>query len=321
MALNALIVGICIYNTPANRIQRQLDLGNKYLEEENYEQAIVEFDKAIAIDPMSADAYLGKAEAYIAIGDLDAAMETLQAGYEITKDEALKAKLDEIYSIKQIEEGKAKAYADMQKLYELLEAEDYKGARAEADKIEYQYLAETVSDTYIYCPGQEASLSGEGVGIYGENKYLYFGNYVNGIREGIGVYIWTDNLSEKTESVVTVYVGEWKNDKPNGQGEIICQTVEIWGNGTWDLKGNLVDGLWNGEVERHLIQDEDIVFNLTFSTENGIAESKAEEYQEWCAEWGFDEEERYDISEPEVVTAYDYVIRGDQAETIVCVTE
>lgn len=96
VVLIALIIGIGLYNTPANRLARLLDLGNRYLEEQNYEQAIVEFDKAIAIDPMCVEAYLGKAEAYVGLGDLQAAADTLQIGYELTNDERLKAKLDEI---------------------------------------------------------------------------------------------------------------------------------------------------------------------------------------------------------------------------------
>lgn len=96
VVLFALIVGIGLYNTPANRLTRQLDLGNRYLEEQNYEQAIVEFDKAIAIDPMSVDAYLGKADAYIGMDDLQSALDTLQTGYDLTGDERLKMKLNEI---------------------------------------------------------------------------------------------------------------------------------------------------------------------------------------------------------------------------------
>ena len=96
VVLIALVAGIGIYNSPNNRLSRQLDLGNRYLEEQNYEQAIVEFDKAIEIDPMCVDAYLGKAEAYIGLGDLQSALDTLQAGYELTHDERLKSKSDEI---------------------------------------------------------------------------------------------------------------------------------------------------------------------------------------------------------------------------------
>lgn len=52
---------------PASRLQRQLVLGRRYLEVQSYAQAILEVDKAIAIDPMNVEAYLCKTEAYIGL--------------------------------------------------------------------------------------------------------------------------------------------------------------------------------------------------------------------------------------------------------------
>lgn len=95
----AVTAGIVIYDTPEKRLARQLDLGNRYLEEQNYEQAIVAFDLAIAIDPKSAEAYLGKAEAYIGLEDTGQALATLERGYEVTRDEQLKARMDEMTSV------------------------------------------------------------------------------------------------------------------------------------------------------------------------------------------------------------------------------
>ena len=89
-------ISIGVYNTPSNRINRHLNLGQKYLEEHDYEQAIVEFDKVIAIDPMSVDAYLGKAQAYESMGNKGKAIEVLQAGYEITNDLRLKDYIDKL---------------------------------------------------------------------------------------------------------------------------------------------------------------------------------------------------------------------------------
>lgn len=71
------------------KISSYLAAGQKYLLEMNYEQAIVEFDKIIAIDPNNAEAYLGKAEALFALGKDDEALETLNKGYLLTKDEAI----------------------------------------------------------------------------------------------------------------------------------------------------------------------------------------------------------------------------------------
>lgn len=87
--LIALIIGIGIYNSPSNQLSRQLDLGNRYLEEQNYEQAVLAFDKAIEIDPMNVEAYLGKAQAYAGMGDVSMAIQALEEGYERTGDERL----------------------------------------------------------------------------------------------------------------------------------------------------------------------------------------------------------------------------------------
>ena len=78
----AMTFGIIIYNTPSNRLSRQLELGEKYLDEQNYEQAVVEFDKAIAIDPMNGRAYIGKAEAYVGMGDYEQAAATYAAALQ-----------------------------------------------------------------------------------------------------------------------------------------------------------------------------------------------------------------------------------------------
>ena len=71
VALIALAVGIGIYNTPANRLQRQLELGNRYLEEQQYEEAIVAFEKAISIDDRCLEAYVGGIKAYQGLGDTE----------------------------------------------------------------------------------------------------------------------------------------------------------------------------------------------------------------------------------------------------------
>ncbi len=73
VAAVALAAGIGIYNTPANRLQRQLDLGNKFLEEQQYEQAVLAFEQAIAIDEHCMEAYAGGVKAYLASGDADGA--------------------------------------------------------------------------------------------------------------------------------------------------------------------------------------------------------------------------------------------------------
>lgn len=96
--LIALLIGIGINHSPAGRLAKQLELGQKYLEEMKYEEAVVAFNNAIEIDPMNADAYLGLVEVYIRTGDFDKAYEYAAKGYELTGDERLQEKMDMIES-------------------------------------------------------------------------------------------------------------------------------------------------------------------------------------------------------------------------------
>lgn len=78
-----IVVAVGIYigaGSGQRKLSGFLDLGQKYLEDMAYEDAILVFDEAIAIDPKCAEAYLGKAQAQYALGQLDAAVTTLQEG-------------------------------------------------------------------------------------------------------------------------------------------------------------------------------------------------------------------------------------------------
>ena len=76
--------------------QEQYDLGQRYLTEGNYEEAILAFTAAIEIDPKRPEAYLSLADAYEASGDPDAARKTLEDGLAATNDPNIQARLDEL---------------------------------------------------------------------------------------------------------------------------------------------------------------------------------------------------------------------------------
>ena len=77
-------------------VRTTLQLADRYLSEQNYEQAIIEFEKVLEIEPMNVDAYLGLAEAYMAFGKTDKAIRILEDGIEKTDSYRLKDKLEEI---------------------------------------------------------------------------------------------------------------------------------------------------------------------------------------------------------------------------------
>ena len=59
-----------------------LDLGEKYLLEMNYEQAIVCFERLIEVEPRNPRGYTGAAEAYVGLGDYSSAISILKLGAE-----------------------------------------------------------------------------------------------------------------------------------------------------------------------------------------------------------------------------------------------
>ena len=64
------------------RVQEYLELGDRYLSEIDYEQAVAAFEEVIELDPRRIEAYEGLASAYEGQGDYEAAAETLERGSE-----------------------------------------------------------------------------------------------------------------------------------------------------------------------------------------------------------------------------------------------
>ena len=123
MVITGIVIVLCLIaagifaltaNSAERRLADQLELGRKYLEEMNYEQAIVAFEAAIAIDPKCEEAYLALAETYVAQGtgdsgvylpgaeayvtedSLEKAMEILEEGYSQTGSETILTRLEEL---------------------------------------------------------------------------------------------------------------------------------------------------------------------------------------------------------------------------------
>ena len=98
----ALVLGIIAFmivsqkgvSTASN--MSQLSVGEKYLSDLNFEQAVATLENVIEIEPNNAEAYLSLAKAYTFMGDVDSASTVLQNGYESTKSEVIKRELDKL---------------------------------------------------------------------------------------------------------------------------------------------------------------------------------------------------------------------------------
>ena len=77
--------------------QEQYDLGTRYLNEGNYEEAIIAFTAAIEIDPKRPEAYVGAATAYTALGERQLAIEMLdKAEALLGENDTITAARDEL---------------------------------------------------------------------------------------------------------------------------------------------------------------------------------------------------------------------------------
>ena len=89
-AMVALAIAIVLIFTMNNRPMTAADmlsLGERYLLEMQFEQAIVQFLAVIEIEPMNVRAYLGAAEAFVGLGQMENAANILRQGLERTSSE------------------------------------------------------------------------------------------------------------------------------------------------------------------------------------------------------------------------------------------
>lgn len=83
------------------QIAEQLELGNKYLTEANYEQAIVAFNKVIELDPKIFEAYEKAAEVYIKQNNSEQAFSYVEQAFDVIASltEEEKSKLEKLEDV------------------------------------------------------------------------------------------------------------------------------------------------------------------------------------------------------------------------------
>lgn len=150
----ALVTLLIIFNLPSNRLNRALKLAEKYLNNEEYDAAIEQFNKAIDIDPKCEDAYIGLANAYVELakekmdnGDVDKAVKyyekaikALEKGYDKTDSDDIKELLAEVEKdLKKAENPVEEASAEDQS--DITATDDSEVAEAEIETVPMDYYA------------------------------------------------------------------------------------------------------------------------------------------------------------------------------------
>ena len=248
------------------QVRDLLELGNQYLEEEKYEEAIVAYKQLLAIEPKEATARenivvaaVEWSDDLIEVHEYDKAEEVVADVYSIVPDERLEIKRQEIIDkrdvyekelleIKKKEEERKLALeqitADLSELAQICASGD--------DGAVFAYLASDAFQSLLQSEYIEFDKKYETeygtLGIYENGKYLYFGDYDGEERSGNGTWYIADDED------ICVARGEWSNDKPNGK------QIEKSAHHNSSAEGNVVDGLWDGEVE-YIIRDTSFIPN------------------------------------------------------------
>jgi len=105
IVISALLLLLIMVGCTSRNVQQPLtvtellDLGERYLLELNFEQALVQFLRVIEVEPMNPRGYTGAAEAHLGLGQLDEAVAILQRGYDLTRDSSIFQLLDSLQEI------------------------------------------------------------------------------------------------------------------------------------------------------------------------------------------------------------------------------
>jgi len=154
--LPLLLVAVCLVATAlTTRLGRDnaadhTDLGQKYLNDMNYDGAIVEFLQSLSMDPTIEDARLGLAEAYIASGNPGMASEILKQLTEAESSEAYRLLVES-----QWDEDPHQALLTAQKLVEHTDSED-------AYRLRDELLARVLAEPHSYAQGLDHQLAVKG---------------------------------------------------------------------------------------------------------------------------------------------------------------
>lgn len=278
VALLYLILGQL--NSPRNRVLRAMELGERYLLEENYEQAIIQFTNAIEIT-QSEPSLLYLADQ--AQDRLDVAVRTGAAAQVQAEGGDLQDAVTWLDTVSCADEPSAQVFVNglslLERLRDLCAAQDYDAVFSLlADEAYKQTVAElmgldckvrlledsTMTAVYGMEVGTENFADGESLTVPGPSTsetarndeeteenlqsvstdyMVYYGGHDNGIRNGEAVWLaYRDGNNYLAR-------GSWSDDVPNGEFETRSWQADLEQSVTYRvIRGTVKAGLWDGPV-------------------------------------------------------------------------
>lgn len=227
--------------------QDYLDLGEKYLLDSNYEEAIVAFGKAIELEPKELAVYEKLADAYTAQGKAEEALKVLQQAisvFEALPDQERTEERKEVYDRLCASVLKPEFEPYMQSLLYLKQElagnlDDFGVGRFGGEVIlgeDFRTLAKKLKKPVMW-PQEDGSW----LAVY-PGGYVYAGLMKDGMRVGQGGWYF-----ETDEWESYVFKGTWEQDYPEGAGiEKINNRYSDGGTNLLKIEAEYQDGKENG---------------------------------------------------------------------------
>lgn len=210
------------------QFQEQMDLGNRYMAEQDYEAAVVAFNKAISLDPKQPEAYLNLSEAYIVLGDYEGAVSTLEKGYQYTS-------LQEMLDLKEFCGFLIDKREIISQITELIQNGSREGIWEYMSQDDYQEFITHIKQVLMQKIGEKYLL-------FYPCGHCYYGDMDEGSRSGQG--IWCSYDYEQAD----YFKGLWENDYPNGRGEYWTASLALLDD-LFYYHANWKDGYEEGMVD------------------------------------------------------------------------
>lgn len=186
---------------------------SEYIYQENYDDGIAKYKKAIELLPKESYAYSGLAEAYIGQRDYSEAILLLQFANKRIESKELDDLLSRAVRLKKEEEEESKI---LNKLCRKLEKKDFRAAAA---------ILKSVSDDKTIIKNipvyytEETGVTKNKILIIYEAGRVYLGSCKEDMKDGYGIFLIINE--ENGQQDYYSYYGEWKNDLPNGEGTAV----------------------------------------------------------------------------------------------------
>ena len=144
----AAIISVVVFTRPSMKLSRSLSKGDKYVAQEDYENALSAYEGALQIDSTSVTAYRSIADTYLQQGKAAEAKQILYSGWEETQDEGiLHYYCVELHNeaVEEVNQGNC-TLSTVDKFIQVLELESDNTDTMEALRACYEYLFQVTDE-------------------------------------------------------------------------------------------------------------------------------------------------------------------------------